>query len=225
MAAIQPKNTTDIKVDNIDEKTGGAGVDLNGIVRAVAAGALKPLSATVDLGTSTAAEHYREVFAKEVTSDGQELTLGTDDAYDVDIKRNGNVMFSLTAAGIESDATNGGSFITQKANTCVTGPHVSDISAAGSSISDATDLTGQTNRVTTVSASQGVQLWDAPIGATIMVWNSSGTACNVYPHDSSSQLNGGGAGTAKSLPASDMFLCFRKDATNWDVARIDITTA
>lgn len=223
--AIQPKNTGDISVDSINEKTASAGVSINGAVKAESAAALTPITATIDLGTDTSAEHYREIFTKAVTSDGQGLELGTDSNHDVSLKHDDLVRFVLSAAGLIGDATNGVSIALTKPSTGVSQPHATGISAAGSSISDATQLTAVSNRVTTVSASQGVKLWDCTINQIILVWNSSGTSLSVYPPNSSVSINAGTLGASKACAANTLMILFRNSATDFDALRFSVTTA
>lgn len=234
MADIQPKNTNTVRVDAIDEKTPAAGISLkkttkvdtineytasngvhiNGIIKATTA--VIPKSATIDLGTSTAAEHYREAFLKEVTSNGQDITAGTDSAHSVQFKSNALNRVNIDSSGnLNQDATNGGNLVWTKASSAVAQAFGSAISAAGTVITDATDLTAVFNNVTTVAASTGVQLWDAPQGAMIIIRNAGANALNVFPHSGTGTINGGAGGAAVSVATSSLSIFWRVSSTNW----------
>lgn len=89
------------------------------------------------------------------------------------------------------------------------------VSAAGSAITDATDLTAMITNVTTTAASTGVQLFEAPIGAPVLIRNGGANALNVYPHSGSAAINGGSAGAAVAIAAGAFCLCVRLSATLW----------
>jgi len=153
--AIQPKNTTDILVDNVDEKTASAGVTLNGAVT--------------------------------VETDGD----------------------------LAQDATNGGNLLWTKTSTAVAQAAATGLTATGTIITDALDLTAVFNNITTVAASTGVQLWDAPVGAQITVVNSGANALNVWPHSGTGTINGGVAGAAVAIAAEAYAIFTRVSSTNW----------
>lgn len=90
------------------------------------------------------------------------------------------------------------------------------VSAAGSAITDATDLTAQVNNVTAVTAGQGVQLPNAPIGTQVLVRNSDGAdALLVYPDGAGVKINGGTDGAAVSLAITEVGIFAKVSATNW----------
>lgn len=234
MADIQPKNTDTIRVNSIKEKTGGtgvtieniakiddiredtggAGVSLNQIVKFLSA--ILPLTANIDLGTSTAAQHIKEAFIKELTSNGQALTLGTDSAHSVDLKTSGSTRVSLESDGdLAQDGTNGGNLLWTKASTAVAQAAATSLTAAGTIITDALDLTAVFNHITTAAASSGVQLWDAPIGSKIEVVNSGANAVNVFPHSGTGTINGAAGGAAVSVATNAHAYFVRVSSTNW----------
>lgn len=206
--AIQPKNTNDILADNLDEKTAAAGVILQGIMKLVkgATKQLIPQAATVDIGTSTAAQHIQEVFAKELTSNGQALTLGTDSDHAVNVKANGITVISATDDGI-------GTLYLLCANT---------LTATGTIISNALDLTAIINVLTTVAAGTGVQLADTGFQVAV---NAGANALAVYGHSGAATLNNGVAGASVSVATGALVLCFRDGATNWVVREITAPAA
>ena len=67
------------------------------------------------------------------------------------------------------------------ANTAVT--------AAGTTLATATDLTNSFNVVTTATSLQGVQLSTGIIGDSQVVWNNSGNPIYVYPSASTAKIN------------------------------------
>lgn len=75
------------------------------------------------------------------------------------------------------------------------------ISAAGSSITDATDLTASKNVITTATAGQGVQLTAMAVGESQIVFNATNAAIRVYPGSSSAQINQLTAGAGATLPS------------------------
>ncbi len=96
--AIRPKNTTDIKVDNIDEKTASAGVDINGVMRFTTA-LFKPLLSTIELGTSTTSEHLQALWTKIVKS-ATTLAVKTTGSSDLTLGTNDTTRLTLTSGGI-----------------------------------------------------------------------------------------------------------------------------
>lgn len=89
------------------------------------------------------------------------------------------------------------------------------VSAAGTIITDATDLTALVNNVTTVAASTGVQLPAVAIGTQVLVRNSGANALNVFPDSATIKINGGTDGAAVSLAATEVGIFAKVSATNW----------
>ena len=88
------------------------------------------------------------------------------------------------------------------------------ISAAGSTQGTATALTRPINVVSTVSASQGVILPATVAGMRILVFNTSGTAVNVYP-PSGGVINSAATNAAYSLPAGGRLEFVSTTTTQW----------
>lgn len=131
-----------------------------------------------------------------------------------------------TSENFVQDATNGGSITLTKASTCVTlGRVVGSISAAGTIITDATDLTGFFNDVTTVAAATGVQLWDSPLNALLVVRSAGANTLKVWPHSGAGTLNGGAAGASVTLAVGSLGLFFRETSTNWIALEFTIAAA
>ena len=73
------------------------------------------------------------------------------------------------------------------------------ISAAGTVITDATDLTRSINVVSTVAASSGVQLPMMNVGESMIVYNGGANTLRVYPGSTSIAINQITAGSAHQL--------------------------
>lgn len=130
----------------------------------------------------------------------------------------GGDMWDIASTGsITQNATNGGSIILSKASTSVAQPVVTGITAAGTTVSDATALTGVHNIVSTAAAGTGVKLWAATVGTTITVQNLGANDLEVYPPDGSSSINGAAGGAGITLAAAtDVIGVFTKvTATVW----------
>lgn len=91
------------------------------------------------------------------------------------------------------------------------------LTATGSSISDAYDLTKLVSIFTTTAASTGCQLPDVDVGVMVFVQNNGANALNVYPHSSSGTINGGSAGAAVTSAAGAGAICIRVSSTDWIV--------
>jgi hypothetical protein len=91
------------------------------------------------------------------------------------------------------------------------------LTATGTTIADALQLTTFVNRVSTTAASTGVKLPDAPIGSIVFVQNNGANALNLFPINSSGTLNNGSAGAAVTIATSAANICVRENATNWFV--------
>lgn len=212
--AIQPKNTPDIKVNSIVPKS-GSDLDLNSILRFSTA--LLPLSATIDFGSSTAAEHVRELFAKTISSNGQAMTLGTDSAHSLNFKSNDLSRAAINSSGaLVQDSTNGSDLDwSQKSGTYVALTCSFNLTATGTLISDALDLVSTFNFLTTVAASTGAQLPDSLTNSIIFGLNAGANALALYPHSGTGTINGGGAGSSVSIANGSAFIAWRESSTNW----------
>jgi hypothetical protein len=92
------------------------------------------------------------------------------------------------------------------------------VTAAGSTISDATLLTGQVNNVTTAASSTGVKLnSNTPLGITVVVRNGGANDLKLYPPTSLDQINGGSAGASVTLTTLNKQIasCTRVSSTLW----------
>ena len=86
------------------------------------------------------------------------------------------------------------------------------VSAAGTVISDATNLAASINVVTTAAASSGVQLQNGEIGDEVEILNLGANAVTVYPDTTSNRINALSAGTGFLL-ATNTAVKLRKYTT------------
>lgn len=89
------------------------------------------------------------------------------------------------------------------------------VSAAGTIITDATDLANPINNVTTAATGSGVQLYEAAIGASVVVRNGGNGSCLVYPPTASGTINELSAGVGWPLPARSVATFSKVTATVW----------
>lgn len=89
------------------------------------------------------------------------------------------------------------------------------LSAAGTTIADATLLTKAITNVSTVASGTGVKLPDLKIGQKCILRNSGANALLVYPSGSGVKINGGTDGEAVTVAATELVSFYRVSATNW----------
>lgn len=87
------------------------------------------------------------------------------------------------------------------------------VSAAGTVITDATDLTADTSIIDSCASGAGVQLRDMEIGDSQEVFNNTTTQCLVYPPIATSSINQIAAGSAMILPAKTSCIYRKLSAT------------
>ena len=83
--------------------------------------------------------------------------------------------------------------------TALQGSVKSGISAAGTVITDATDLTASFNMLSTVAAGAGVQIPLMSPNESLLIYNGGANQCLVYPGSASVAINQLGVGTAMVL--------------------------
>ena len=89
------------------------------------------------------------------------------------------------------------------------------ITAAGTSISDATDLLTSNNVITTAAASSGVQLPSADIGDEVTILNLGANTVTVYPDSASNRINQLTAGSGFALASNTACIVRRFTSTRW----------
>ena len=92
------------------------------------------------------------------------------------------------------------------------------LTATGSAIGDALQLTSFVHTVGTAAASTGVKLASTwPIGQFGLVQNNGANALNLYPPTASIKINGGTDGAAVTIAAAAANLIVRYSATDFGV--------
>lgn len=84
--------------------------------------------------------------------------------------------------------------------TALQGSVKEDISAAGTIITDATDLTASYNMLGTVASGAGVQIPQLTANESIFIYNGGANACKVYGGAATVAINQLSAGSAMLLP-------------------------
>lgn len=79
--------------------------------------------------------------------------------------------------------------VTSLSTAAICGEGATAVSAAGSTSSDATTLSSIYNRISSVSAGQGVKLPGCEMGATVYLTNAGASTLTIYP-DASSTISG-----------------------------------
>ena len=97
----------------------------------------------------------------------------------------------------------------------VNGSIATGLTAAGTTMTDALDLTADTNVIGTCASGAGVQLPSAELGDSCEVYNGGANACTVYPDTSSVQINALTAGNGFLLGTNTMCYCRRITSTRW----------
>lgn len=122
----------------------------------------------------------------------------------VRIKNSSDAEMWAITSDITQNASAGGNVLLSRQSTAVGQPIATGLTAAGTVIGDALDLTAVYSDVTTVAANSGVQLWAAPVGACLMVRNSGANDLKVYPDGATGTINGGGAGAAVTVAVGEI---------------------
>lgn len=97
----------------------------------------------------------------------------------------------------------------------INGQVQSAVSAAGTVITDATDLTASINVITTAAASTGVQLPSAEIGDSVEILNLGSNAVTVYPDSASNRINALSAGSGFLLATNTSVWLRKFTSTRW----------
>lgn len=89
------------------------------------------------------------------------------------------------------------------------------LTAAGSTIGGALDLTADTNVIGTCAANAGVQLPSCELGDSVEIYNGGANACTVYPDATGNQINGLVAGNGFQLATNTSCFLRKITATRW----------
>lgn len=125
-------------------------------------------------------------------------------------------MFGITASQLL-----GAGFSPGQASALVSSSVTTGISAAGTTLGTATDLTTSINLVSTAAAGAGVAL---PTGYTtndtVMVFNdNTGNSFYVYPESASVQINQMSVGAGILLPTNTSCMFVKASTTRWVALR------
>lgn len=82
----------------------------------------------------------------------------------------------------------------------INGRVATGLTAAGTTITDALDLTATINVLSTVASGAGVQLYSMQIGDAMEVYNGGANQCLVYPDSSTVSINQLAVGASMVLP-------------------------
>lgn len=119
---------------------------------------------------------------------------------------------------LQQDGTNGAELRVERAQAPVTMAAANTLTAAGTTISDALQLTAVVNNVTAAAAGTGVKLWDTLntlSGYFVYIRNGGANAVSVYPPNGSGTINGGGAGVGVSVAAGSHAIFYKVAANTW----------
>ena len=97
----------------------------------------------------------------------------------------------------------------------INGAIATALTAAGTVITDALDLTADTNAIGTCASGAGVQLPAAEIGDSCEIYNGGANACKVYPDATANNVNGLAAGAAFLLATNTACYCRKITSTRW----------
>ena len=96
----------------------------------------------------------------------------------------------------------------------INGTNATGLTAAGTTITDALDLTASTNSVSTCAAGAGVQLPSMQIGDSCVVYNGvQANACLVYPESATVAINQLAVGSGVQVPAQTAALFVKITST------------
>mgnify|MGYP001585226636 CR=1 FL=1 len=99
----------------------------------------------------------------------------------------------------------------------INGSIATGLTATGTVITDALDLSADTNVLATVSSGTGVQVFTAEIGDSQEIYNGGANAVKVWPDSSTSQFNALGAGNSFLLAPNTMCYVRKITTTRWIV--------
>ena len=97
----------------------------------------------------------------------------------------------------------------------VKGSIATALTAAGTVITDALDLTADTNVIGTCASGAGVQVFAAELGDSQEIYNGGANACKVYPDSTSAEFNDLGNGNAFLLATNTMCYVRKITSTRW----------
>ncbi len=168
--------------------------------------------------TFSGASGFLDLFSGTVAAAKVRVQANGSTASSIDFATNSLGVWSMGGTGsFIQDSSNGADIILSRSGTSVREPAVASVTAAGTTVADATGLTGVYNWVTTAAASTGVKLWDAGVGSRIVTQNFGANNVKLYPASGAQTINGAAAGVGITLAAAtdDIATCFKISATQW----------
>lgn len=120
-----------------------------------------------------------------------------------------------STGALTQDATNGGSIVLLKASTWVAQPNVTGVTATGTTIADAFQLSAVYTEFSTVAAGTGAKLFAMDTGSISVIKNSGANALLLYPSTGSGTINRGAAGASVSIAAGATAYCFYSAGLSW----------
>lgn len=142
------------------------------------------------------------LYGNEESTDPGDISLqaGAVTGGEVTFHTNALRRWIFTEAGdLQHDGTNGGIIRLTKASTSIAQRAESALTAAGTNLAGALQLTGVVHEVTTVGASSGVKLWTPTVGSTLIVRNGGANDLKLYPATTGQVINGNTAGNPITL--------------------------
>jgi hypothetical protein len=97
----------------------------------------------------------------------------------------------------------------------INGQVKNSLTAAGTTITTALDLTASINVITTCAASAGVQLPNCEIGDEVEILNLGANACAVYPDTAANQINAIAAGGSFALAPNTAVKVRKYTSARW----------
>lgn len=164
---------------------------------------------------------YTSGYTDGTATGGIAMTPGGNNTYTFVARDAGN----NKAGDLQQSSLYGGHIVQTRANTAVAQPPGDALTAAGTTIADALQLTKVWNNISTVAASTGVKLWN-PIatdlttevsGVQICTRNGGASDLILYPPTSSDQINAGTAGHGVTLTTANKQIgcCYKTAALKW----------
>lgn len=99
------------------------------------------------------------------------------------------------------------------ATISIAGDGATGLTAAGTTTTDALQLSAVFNTLSTVAASTGVKLPPTEAGAMVGIRNDGASTVTIYPYNTSSTVNA--AATSVTLAAAKTMILFATSATTW----------
>jgi hypothetical protein len=161
-----------------------------------------------------------------VANSGGHLYVGPSTAHNTYFKSNGSDRMLLVHAELSLRPASDGGMVLGQPSVRWTGVYAFDyietvnaaVSAAGTDLSGATQLSATINYISSGSANQGVKLENKPVGAKCIVFNATGNDIKVYPPTGSQEISNFGVGNSFDLKLSTNVKAaafYKVSSTDW----------